>query len=65
MVRNNSFFNKAFSRFHLPFPYFIKTRKATKYNTASSPPLTKGLKALKASGPKGMQAYKKITGKNA
>ena len=24
-----------------------------------------GLKALKASGPKGMEAYKKITGKNA
>ena len=24
-----------------------------------------GLKALKASGPKGMEAYKKITGRNA
>ena len=35
------------------------------HNYAAGGMVNDGLKALKASGPKGMEAYKKITGKNA
>ena len=35
------------------------------YATGGSVTENPGLKALKASGPKGMEAYKKITGRNA
>ena len=39
--------------------------KVHMYATGGSVTENPGLKALKASGPKGMEAYKKITGKNA
>ena len=39
--------------------------KVHMYATGGSVTENPGLKALKASGPKGMEAYNKITGKNA
>ena len=35
------------------------------YSAGGAVTVNAGLRALKASGPKGMEAYKKITGKNA
>ena len=39
--------------------------KVHMYSAGGSVKENPGLKALKASGPKGMEAYKKITGRNA
>ena len=43
----------------------IANKKVHMYAAGGSVTDNAGLRALKASGPKGMEAYKKITGRNA